>query len=107
MEYFAAPLQVLIEEFEKLPGIGGKTAQRLAFHIISQPIEKSERFANAIVNAKRSTCYCEVCQNLSDKKVCNICANNTRDHSVICVMESPRDVLQMEKTNEFKGVYHV
>lgn len=107
MEYFALPLQNLIEEFEKLPGIGSKTAQRLAFHILNQPIEKAERFANALVEAKKKLCYCKECQNLSDKEICNICSNPVRDHSVICVMESPKDVLQMEKTNEFKGVYHV
>lgn len=107
MEYFAAPLQNLIEEFEKLPGIGSKTAQRLAFYVLNQPKEKAEKFANAIVEAKKTLCYCKECQNLSDKEVCNICDNPARDHSVICVMESPKDVLQMERTNEFKGVYHV
>lgn len=107
MEYFAAPLQALIEEFEKLPGIGSKTAQRLAFHILNQPAERAERFARAIVEAKQKICYCKICQNLSDQEVCAICANPARDHSLICVMESPRDVLQMEKTNEFRGVYHV
>ena len=107
MEYFAAPLQNLIEEFEKLPGIGSKTAQRLAFYVLNQPQEKVEKFAHAIVHAKKSLCYCKECQNLSDKEVCNICANPVRDKGVICVMESPKDVLQMERTNEFKGVYHV
>lgn len=107
MEYFAAPLQNLIEEFEKLPGIGNKTAQRLAFHVLNQPEEKAEKFAHAILHAKKSLCYCKECQNLSDKEVCNICANPARDQGVICVMESPKDVLQMERTNEFKGVYHV
>lgn len=107
MEYFALPLQTLIEEFEKLPGIGSKTAQRLAFYILNQPEEKARKFAMAVMNAKKSLCYCNECQNLSDKEVCNICANPKRDHSVICVTESPRDVLQMEKTNEFHGVYHV
>lgn len=107
MEYFAAPLQNLIEEFEKLPGIGSKTAQRLAFFVLNQPKEKAEKFANAIVEAKKSLCYCRECQNLSDKEICSICGNPARDHSVICVMESPKDVLQMERTNEFKGVYHV
>lgn len=107
MEYFAAPLQNLIEEFEKLPGIGSKTAQRLAFYVLNQPKEKAEKFAQAILEAKKSLCYCKECQNLSDREVCSICANPARDHSVICVMESPRDVLQMERTNEFKGVYHV
>ena len=107
MEYFAAPLQNLIEEFEKLPGIGSKTAQRLAFYVLNQPMEKAEKFANAIIDAKKSLCYCSECQNLSDKEHCNICSNPARDHSVICVMESPKDVLQMERTNEFNGVYHV
>ncbi len=107
MEYFAAPLQNLIEEFEKLPGIGSKTAQRLAFYVLNQPKEKAEKFAQAILEAKKSLCYCKECQNLSDREVCSICANPARDHSVICVMESPKDVLQMERTNEFKGVYHV
>ena len=107
MEYFAAPLQNLIEEFEKLPGIGSKTAQRLAFFVINQPMEKAEKFADAIITAKKSLCYCKTCQNLSDKEICNICANPARDHSLICVTESPKDVLQMERTNEFKGVYHV
>lgn len=107
MEYFALPLQNLIEEFEKLPGIGTKTAQRLAFHILNQPMEKAKKFADAIVNAKEKLCYCKECQNLSDKEVCAICDNPARDHSVICVVESPRDVIQIERTNEFKGVYHV
>ena len=107
MEYFAQPLQLLIEEFEKLPGIGGKTAQRLAFFVINQPKEKAEKFANAIINAKEKLCYCSECQNLSDKEKCAICSNPARDKSTICVVESPKDVLQIEKTNEFKGVYHV
>ncbi len=107
MEYFAAPLQNLIEEFEKLPGIGSKTAQRLAFYLLNQPTEKAEKFARVIIEAKSSLCYCKECQNLSDRELCSICANPARDHSVICVMESPKDVLQMERTNEFKGVYHV
>lgn len=107
MEYFAAPLQNLIEEFEKLPGIGSKTAQRLAFHILNQPMEKAKKFSDAIICAKEKLCYCSVCQNLSDKDVCSICDNPARDTGVICVVESPRDVIQIERTNEFKGVYHV
>ena len=107
MEQYAAPLQNLIEEFNKLPGIGYKTAQRLAFHVLNLPAEKSERFAQAILSAKKNIRYCSVCQNLSASEVCNICSNSGRDHSIICVMESPRDVMQMERTNEFKGVYHV
>lgn len=107
MEYFAMPLQNLIEEFEKLPGIGSKTAQRLAFHIINQSEDKAHKFAYAIINAKEKLCYCKECQNLSDKEVCSICENPTRDKTVICVVESPRDVLQIERTNEYKGLYHV
>ncbi len=107
MEYFALPLQNLIEEFEKLPGIGSKTAQRLAFFTLNRSEDEVKKFASAIINAKEQLCYCSVCQNLSDSKVCSVCSNSSRDHSVICVVESPRDVLQIEKTNEFNGVYHV
>ncbi len=107
MEYFALPLQNLIEEFEKLPGIGSKTAQRLAFHVLNQPMEKAKKFADAIICAKEKLCYCKECQNLSDREVCSVCSSTARDRSVICVVESPKDVLQIERTNEFKGVYHV
>ncbi len=107
MEYFVTPLQNLIEEFEKLPGIGSKTAQRLAFHVLNLPEERAEKFENAILEAKKKLKYCKICQNLSDSDECSICKNASRDHSVICVTESPQDVLQMERTNEFKGVYHV
>ena len=107
MEQFAAPLRELIEEFNKLPGIGNKTAQRLAFYVMNLPEEKSAKLANAIINAKKNIRYCSVCQNLSESEVCNICSNTARDHSIICVMESPRDIMQMERTNEYKGVYHV
>ena len=107
MDYYVGPLQNLIEEFEKLPGIGNKTAQRLAYHILNQPPEKAEKFAEALLSAKKNICYCSVCQNLSDSDICSICSNPMRDKSIICVTENPRDVLQMEKTNEFKGLYHV
>lgn len=107
MDYFALPLQNLIEEFEKLPGIGSKTAQRLAFFVINRSKEDAKKFADAIVNAKEKLCYCSVCQNLADSEVCGICGNPNRDHSTICVVESPRDVIQIERTNEFGGVYHV
>lgn len=107
MEQYAAPLRELIEEFNKLPGIGNKTAQRLAFYVMNLPEEKSAKLANAIINAKKNIRYCSVCQNLSESEVCNICSNTARDHSRICVMESPRDIMQMERTNEYKGVYHV
>lgn len=107
MDYYVSPLQNLIDEFRRLPGIGNKTAQRLAYHVLNLPKEKAERFANAILEAKDKITYCKVCQNLSDKEECSICSNPSRDHSVICVTESPKDVMQMERTNEFKGVYHV
>lgn len=107
MEQYAAPLRELIEEFNKLPGIGNKTAQRLAFYVMNLPEEKSAKLANAIINAKKNIRYCSVCQNLSESEVCNICSNTARDHSIICVMESPRNIMQMERTNEYKGVYHV
>ena len=107
MEQYAAPLQELIEEFNKLPGIGYKTAQRLAFHVLNLNNEKAEKLASSIMNAKKNIRYCSVCQNLSATDVCGICTNSNRDHSIICVMESPRDVMQMERTNEFKGIYHV
>ena len=96
-------LQALIEEFEKLPGIGSKTAQRLAFHILNQPVERAERICAGHCGGKAENMLLQICQNLSDQEVCAICANPARDHSLICVMESPRDVLQMEKTNEFRG----
>lgn len=107
MDYYVSPLQNLIDEFQKLPGIGNKTAQRLAYHVMNMPKEKAERFANAIVEAKQKIRYCKVCQNFSETDECSICSNPSRDHSVICVTESPKDVMQMERTNEFKGVYHV
>lgn len=107
MDYYVSPLQNLIDEFRKLPGIGSKTAQRLAYHVLNLPREKAEKFANAIVEAKQKICYCKTCQNLSDAEECSICANPGRDHGAICVTENPRDVMQMERTNEFKGVYHV
>ena len=107
MDYYVSPLQNLIDEFQKLPGIGSKTAQRLAYHVLNLPQEKAERFANAIYEAKKKICYCKTCQNLSDSEVCSVCASPVRDHSIICVTENPKDVMQMERTNEFKGVYHV
>lgn len=107
MNYFVTPLQNLIEEFEKLPGIGSKTAQRLAFHVLNLPQERAEKFAKAILEAKEKLKYCRICQNLSDSDECSICSDAARDHSVICVTETPKEVLQMERTNEFRGVYHV
>ena len=107
MDYYVSPLQNLIDEFRKLPGIGEKTAQRLAYHVLNLPEEKAARFANAIMDAKKKITYCKICQNFSDRDECSVCGNPTRDKGLICVVENPRDVIQMEKTNEFKGTYHV
>ena len=107
MRYFPAALERLTEQFARLPGIGGKTAQRLAFHVLSLPMENAEEFANAIVEAKRSVHTCQVCQNLTDREICPICEDGERDHTTICVVAEPRDVIAMERSREFQGVYHV
>lgn len=107
MQFFAPPVERLIEEFAKLPGIGQKTAQRLAFHVLNLPKEEAERFADAIVQAKQQVFTCKICQNLTDSEICPICSNPTRDHSVICVVADPRDVIAFERTREFHGLYHV
>jgi len=107
MSFYAAPVARLIEEFEKLPGIGHKTAQRLAFHVLNLPLEKAQSLAAAIVDAKSKTKYCSICSNLTDADPCGICSSTSRDHSSICVVEDPRDVVAMERTREFKGLYHV
>ena len=107
MEYFPAPLEKLVEQFARLPGIGRKSAQRLAFHVLSLPMEDAEEFAQAIIEAKRSVHSCRCCQNLTDREVCPICDDETRDHGVICVVAEPRDVIAMERSREFRGVYHV
>jgi recombination protein RecR len=107
MNFYAAPVAKLIEELGKLPGIGQKTAQRLAFHILNLPKEKAEALANSIVEAKSKIKYCGTCFNYTDVDPCAICSSATRDHSLICVVENPRDVAAIERTKEFKGVYHV
>lgn len=107
MSYYAAPVAKLIEEFEKLPGIGHKTAQRLAFHVLNLSLEKAETFANSIRDAKLKTRYCSVCGNLTEADPCHICSVASRDRSVFCVVEDPRDVVAMERIREFKGLYHV
>lgn len=107
MSFYAAPVAKLIEEFEKLPGIGHKTAQRLAFHVLNLPQEKVENLANSIREAKLKTRYCSVCSNLTDTDPCTICSSAARDRAMICVVENPRDVAAMERTREFKGLYHV
>ena len=105
--YFPTALERLTEEFAKLPGIGGKTAQRLAFHVLSLPDEEAKAFADAIVQAKQTVHTCPICQNLTDADQCAICADERRDHSVICVVAEPRDVIALERAREFNGVYHV
>ena len=107
MQYFPAALQNLADQFARLPGIGGKTAQRLAFHVLSLPLEDAQEFAQAIVDAKRTVKSCPVCQNLTDRELCPICDDDTRDHGLICVVAEPRDVIAMERSREFRGVYHV
>lgn len=107
MYYYAEPLAKLIEEIAKLPGIGPKTAQRLAFYILNVPTHEAAGLANAILEAKQKMSYCEVCSNLTDSSPCQICASVNRNRSLICVVEQPQDVVAFERTKEFKGLYHV
>ena len=101
------PLTELIAQFERLPGNGRKTAQRLAYSILEQPPERAEKFAEALVNARRKIHFCKVCQALTDMDTCAICADTERDHSVICVVAEPKDVIAFERTREYNGTYHV
>ncbi|MCH5202727.1 MAG: recombination protein RecR [Oscillospiraceae bacterium] len=105
--YNAAPLQKLIEQFEKLPGIGAKTAQRLAYFVLNMPKTEAEDFAKSIIEAKEKIRHCNICCNFTDRDNCPVCMSHTRDHSVICVVESPRDAMAMEATKEYRGTYHV
>lgn len=107
MDYFGGAISRLIEELARLPGVGAKTAQRLAFHIINMPTEQVEHLSEAIINAKRNIHYCKFCYTLTDSEVCPICNNQKRDHSVIMVVEDPRDMAAYEKTKQFRGVYHI
>ncbi|MBE6036664.1 MAG: recombination protein RecR [Clostridiales bacterium] len=107
MAAYAKPLANLITQLSRLPGIGGKTAQRLAFHILSMKESDAQAIADAIVNAKKTMKYCSVCGNLTDVDPCSLCSDSHRDDSVICVVESARDVSAMERIKEFKGRYHV
>ena len=107
MQVYTGPITRLIEEFSKLPGVGRKTAQRLAFHIINMNTNDVEALSKAIIEAKREIRYCSVCCNITDTDPCSMCSNKNRDASVICVVEDPRDVYAMERTREFKGQYHV
>ena len=108
MDYFPPALENLVEQFAKLPGVGRKSAQRLAFHLLDQPEESARAFADAILQAKSSISCCPVCQNLAQGEgPCPICASPRRDHSVICVVADPKDVVAMERAREYQGVYHV
>lgn len=107
MSFYAAPIAKLIDELSKLPGVGNKTAQRLAFYILNMSSEEVEQLSNSITNAKRNIKNCKICYNITDSDICSICANAKRDSSMICVVEDPKDVVAMEKTREYKGLYHV
>ncbi|EQK49303.1 MULTISPECIES: recombination mediator RecR [Paraclostridium] len=107
MQTYSGPISRLIEEFSKLPGVGRKTAQRLAFHVINMNMNDVEALSKAIVEAKKEIKYCSICYNITDKDPCSMCSNKNRDSGIICVVEDPRDVAAMEKTKEFHGQYHV
>ena len=107
MEYFPAPLEKLVEQFARLPGIGSKSAQRLAFHVLGLPEEEAAAFAEAILDAKRSVTCCPVCQNFTAGGLCPICSSPKRDEGTICVVADPRDVVAVERSREYNGHYHV
>ena len=107
MDYYSGYIDQLIEQLSHLPGIGVKTAQRLAFHIMNMPADQAKRLADSITEAKSHVQYCKCCQTLTDKELCPICANVKRDHSVIMVVETTQDLAAYEKTGKYDGVYHV
>lgn len=107
MELYSGYINRLIEQFSKLPGIGSKSAQRLALHMINMPLEHVERFAQIMVDAKKNIHYCDTCYTLTDNQTCPICANMSRDHGTIMVVENIRDLAAYEKTGKYNGVYHV
>ncbi len=107
MSFFPASLENLIDKFAALPGIGRKSAQRLAFHVLALPEEEARAFADAITEAKQSVRCCKICQNLTEGEVCAICASDRRDKSTVCVVSEPRDVLSIERGREYNGSYHV
>ena len=107
MAYSVAPLDRLVEQFERLPGIGKKTARRLAYYVITRPDDMAGKFSDALLSAKSRIKYCSVCQNLTDGEVCSLCSAVDRDRSVICVVEDAQDVMAFERAREFHGVYHV
>lgn len=107
MESNALPLVLLAEQFAKLPGIGMKTAQRLAYFVMSMSDNEAKEFADAIIHAHKTVHSCKICQNFTDLEICPICNDSRRDSSIICVVENPKDVTAIERTNEYNGVYHV
>lgn len=107
MAYNVAPLEELINRFERLPGIGHKSAQRLALYVLAQPKEDAQAFAQAIIDAREKIHHCASCCNLTDSELCSVCSGDDRDRSVICVVESPKDVIAIERTREYRGLYHV
>ena len=107
MEYYSNQIQLLIEQLASLPGIGGKTAQHLAFHIIDMPKERVEKLAETILKAKQTIRYCNQCLTLTDQELCPVCRNPSRDQKMIMVVENPRDMSAYEKTGKYEGVYHV
>ncbi len=106
-EYRVAPLEMLIEQFEQFPSIGHKTASRLAYHVLSMSEEQAQGFSKAIINAHRNIHHCRICCNLTDTEICSVCGDESRDKSIICVVEDFRDVIALEKTREFNALYHV
>lgn len=107
MAYNVVVLNKLVEQFERLPGIGRKSAQRLAFHLLNQPPQRAKEFAQAILDASEKIKHCATCQSLTDQELCPICADSSRDKGIICVVADPRDVIAFERTREYKGLYHV
>ena len=107
MDFYPVAIEKLIEEFAKLPGIGRKTAQRLALFVLNLPREEVEEFAVALVKARGTLKYCSVCGSFTDTDPCAICSNPNRDKSIVCVVENPKDIITMERVREFNGVYHV
>lgn len=105
--YYAKPLAQLVGELEKLPGIGPKSAQRLAFYVLRLPAEEAKKLADAIIEVKEKIGFCSICYNFSDCEICELCSDARRDSSLLCVVAEPRDLIAMEKTNEFHGFYHV
>lgn len=107
MDYYGSPAARLIEEMQKLPGVGIKSAQRMAFYILNSPPDKAKALADAIMDAKDKAKYCKKCHNLTDTEICYICKNTSRDNTTIMVVESPQDMAAYEKTKEYKGLYHI